>query len=172
MPVYLKTDASDYGIGGYLYQLENEGELPIAFLSKSSTPQERRWATPDKEAYAIICALLKLRSLLRDTHFTLLTDHKNLTYINLDFKSRVKRRKLIIQEYDFDIRHVAGRDNVAADAFPRLIPIDCPSSNDLIAVDELNLLDEIDIPDKRCEQIASVHNSIEGHWGLKILSIN
>ena len=143
--------------------MENEGELPIAFLSKSSTPQERRWATPDKEAYAIICALLKLRSLLRDTHFTLLNDHKNLTNINLDFKRRrVKRWKLIIQEYDFDIRH----------AFPRLIPIDCPSSNDLIAVDELNLLDEIDIPDKRCEQIASVHNSIEGHWGLKILSIN
>ena len=167
LPIYLKTDASDYGIGGYLYQLENEVELPIAFLSKSLTPQERRWATPDKEAYAIIYALLKLRYLLRDIHFTLLTDHKNLTYINLDFKSRVKRWKLIIQEYDFDIKHVPGRDNVAADAFSRLIPIDCPSSNDLIAVDELNLLDEIDIPDERYEQIASVHNSIEGHWGLE-----
>jgi len=67
------------------------------------TPQERRWATPDKEAYAIIYALLKLRYLIRDTHFAPLTDHKNLIFINLDFKSRVKRWTLImIQEYDFD----------------------------------------------------------------------
>ena len=69
----------------------------------------------------------------------------------------MKRWKLIIQEYDFDIRHVPG--------FSRLIPIHCPFSNDLITVDELNLLDEIDIPDERYQQIASIHNSIEGHLG-------
>jgi len=105
LPVYLQADNSDYGMGSYLYQLENEVKLPHAFLSKSSwlTPQERRWATPDKEAYAIIYALLKLRYLIRDTHFAPLTDHKNLIFINLDFKSRVKRWTLImIQEYDFD----------------------------------------------------------------------
>jgi len=160
LPVYLKTDASDYSLGGYLYKLENEVELSISFLSKSLMSyyvSRRRWATPDTEAYAIIYALLKLRYLLRDTHFTLLTDHKILTYINLDFQSRVKRWKLIIQEYDFDIRHVPG--------FSRLIPIHCPFSNDLITVDELNLLDEIDIPDERYQQIASIHNSIEGHLG-------
>jgi len=105
LPVYLQADNSDYGMGSYLYQLENEVKLPHAFLSKSSwlTPQERRWATPDKEAYAIIYALLKLRYLIRDTHFAPLTDHKNLIFINLDFKRRVKRWTLImIQEYDFD----------------------------------------------------------------------
>ena len=29
-PIYLLTDASDYGIGGYLYQLIDERERPVA----------------------------------------------------------------------------------------------------------------------------------------------
>jgi len=37
-------------------------------------------------------------------------------------------KTLIIQKYDFDIRHAPGRDKVAADAFSRLIPLDCSSS--------------------------------------------
>ena len=36
LPVYLQADNSDYGMGSYLYQLENEVKLPHAFLSKSS----------------------------------------------------------------------------------------------------------------------------------------
>ena len=30
--IYMLTDASDYGIGGYLYQLVDDKELPIAFV--------------------------------------------------------------------------------------------------------------------------------------------
>ena len=33
-PVILLTDASDYGIGGYLYQLVDGKEQPVAFVSK------------------------------------------------------------------------------------------------------------------------------------------
>ena len=32
-PVFLHTDASDYGIGGYLLQIINGEEVPIAFIS-------------------------------------------------------------------------------------------------------------------------------------------
>jgi len=31
-PVYLHTDASDYGIGGYLFQIVDGKEVPIAFM--------------------------------------------------------------------------------------------------------------------------------------------
>jgi hypothetical protein len=34
-PIFLCTDASDYGIGGYLYQIINGKEKPIAIFSKS-----------------------------------------------------------------------------------------------------------------------------------------
>jgi hypothetical protein len=52
-PVFLHTDASDYGIGGYLFQVVDEIEKPVAFMSKLFTKTESRWSTPEKEAYAI-----------------------------------------------------------------------------------------------------------------------
>ena len=51
--MYLLTDASDYGIGGYLYQLVDVKELQIAFVSKSLTGAQLRWSTIQKEAFAI-----------------------------------------------------------------------------------------------------------------------
>jgi RNase H-like domain found in reverse transcriptase len=34
-PIYLHTDASDFGIGGHLFQLIDGKEVPVAFVSKS-----------------------------------------------------------------------------------------------------------------------------------------
>ena len=35
IPLYLHTDASDYGIGGYLFQVVDTVERPVAFVSQS-----------------------------------------------------------------------------------------------------------------------------------------
>jgi len=93
-PVFLHTDASKYGIGGYLFQVVDDVQQPIAFISKTLTSTELRWSVPEKEGYAIFYSLMKLEHLLRDIHFVLRTDHKNLTFINTDFREKVKRRKL------------------------------------------------------------------------------
>ena len=73
LPVYLHTDASDYGIGAYLFQFDqaNNKEYPVAFVSKSLSKTERNWSTIDKEAFAIFFALMKLEYLLRDIDFVL-----------------------------------------------------------------------------------------------------
>jgi len=84
--LFFLTDAFDYAVGKYCDQYDGVREYPIAFVSKSLTPHEKRWATPDKEAIAILFLFMKLEYLLRDIHFTLKTDHANLTYINFDFK--------------------------------------------------------------------------------------
>jgi hypothetical protein len=47
-PVYLHTDASDFGIGAHLFQLKDGKELPIAFLSKALNPTEIKWSVPEK----------------------------------------------------------------------------------------------------------------------------
>ena len=65
-PVYLQTDASDYGIGGFLFQLVDGVVRPVEFLSKTLSKAQRRWSTPDKEAYAIIYCLKRWDYLLRD----------------------------------------------------------------------------------------------------------
>ena len=56
-PIFLQTDASDYGIGGYLFQVVNGKEIPIAFISKMLSEVESRWNTTEKEAYAIVFSL-------------------------------------------------------------------------------------------------------------------
>ena len=46
-------DASDYGIGGYLYQdLDGEKQL-VALVSKSLTKTQLKWSVIQKEAFAL-----------------------------------------------------------------------------------------------------------------------
>ncbi len=57
LPIFLHTDASDYGVGAYAFQQKVGGpEKPIAFISKSLTLERLRWSVPEKEAYAIFYA--------------------------------------------------------------------------------------------------------------------
>lgn len=123
--IIVQTDASNDGIGAYIFQrIENPNgsiqDRPIEFISKSFSKEQRRWSTAEQEAYAIFYALRKFDYLLRDVKFTIQTDHKNLIYINTDGSAKVKRWKLLVQEYDFDIVHIPGVDNPIADAFSRL----------------------------------------------------
>ena len=80
----LETDASNLCIGGYLYLLVDNVARPVKFMSKSLSKEKMRWAVPQKEMYAIYYAFVKFEHLIRDVHFTLRTDHKNLTYLNTD----------------------------------------------------------------------------------------
>ena len=56
-PIRLYTDASDYGIGGVLFQVVNNEWKPIAFISKSLSASQINWSTIQKEAYAIFLLL-------------------------------------------------------------------------------------------------------------------
>jgi hypothetical protein len=57
-PIFVRTDASDYWIGGYLYQKREDGsERPIRFMSKSLSQVQCRWSTTEKECFAIVEAL-------------------------------------------------------------------------------------------------------------------
>ncbi len=123
--VVLCTDASAYGLGGYLCQRHKETghETPIQFISGTFTKEQLRWSTNEKEAYAVFYCLLKLRHLLRDIQFVLLTDHKNLIYINDCASDKVARWKLFTQEFDALIEHLPGVENRIADNFSRLCVI-------------------------------------------------
>jgi len=168
-PVFLHTDASDYGIGGYLYQQVGDVQQPIVFLSKSLNKQERRWTTYEKEGYAIFYCLMKMEHLLRDSFFTLRTDHKNLTFINTDMRQKVKRWKLAIQHYDFDIEHIAGDKNIEADGFSRLL--DVPDIEEGEIVENICVLEGVEaiepLPSHIYEKIKKVHNTDIGHFGLE-----
>ena len=140
--IVLESDASDYGIGAYLYQRipvdNSDGKLfeqrPIQFISKGLQGSQLNWSTIDKEAYAIFYSLKKLSYLLRDVKFTIKTDHQNLLYLNLD-NARVTRWKIEIQDFDFVIEHIEGSLNTVADSLSRMMNF---SSESPLATDDLN----------------------------------
>ena len=156
-PVFLHTDASDYGIGGYVFQIIDGKEYPIAFMSKTLSAEEMKWTTIEKECYAIVISLRKFEYLLRDRKFTLRTDHENLTYVNDPPSPKVRRWKIAIQEHDFLIEHIEGEKNIAADGFSRLLPI---------TEETLCVLKEMRIPDDRYKTLSQFHNTNVGHHGV------
>ena len=103
-PIILRTDASDYGIGGVLFQTINSIDHPIAFVSKSLTDIQLRWSVIQKEAFAIFYCCNVLDYLLRDRKFIIETDHRNLTYLQKNNNSMVIRWDIAIQELDYTVR--------------------------------------------------------------------
>ena len=169
-PIIVMTDASDFGIGAYIYQLIDNKEKPIIFMSKALHGPQKDWSTVEKECYAIFHTFQHYEYLLKDTRFLLRTDHKNLTYINMEGSAKVKRWKLYIQDFNYDIEHVAGLNNPIADAFSRLCvlwddeQVRCnPTYLCSFVQEERNTR----IPDEYYAIISSVHNSNVGHWGVE-----
>jgi len=176
-PIFLQTDASDYGIGAYLFQLVDGIEKPIAFISKKLDGAQLKWSTIEKEAYAIYYSLRKLDYLIRDSPFTLQTDHKNLVYVNEEPSAKVRRWKLWIQEYMFDIEHIPGELNIVADSLSRLCPfpeekLDNKIDKNIeeVAISETffaGLLQPYEVDQNIKRKIAKIHNSNCGHFGVE-----
>ena len=120
-PVFLHTDACKYGLGGYLFQLINGVERPISFYSRSLKGAELNWSTIEQECFGIICAVREFDYLLRGRPFTIRTDHANLVLMNISQAKKVIRWKMELMEYDFEIEHIAGVENIVADVISRCV---------------------------------------------------
>jgi hypothetical protein len=103
----------------------------LGFLSKTLTKAEKKWSVYEKEAYAIFYALKKWEHYLRDTKFTLFTDHKNLTFLNKDPNAKVQRWKIAVQDYNFDIAYLIGELNSVADSMSRFCPQAQPEETEI-----------------------------------------
>jgi hypothetical protein len=167
-PIFLNTDASDVGIGAYLYQLIDGRRFPIQFISKTLTKVEKKWDVVEREAFAIFFALHKLEYLIRDRFFILRTDSKNLTYVNTEHAPKVIRWKLWIQSFDFKVEHTPGKDNIEADGFSRW-----PELNE--EADELHVntmtikqsRNKNKLSRQNYEIIKRVHGGVQGHNGVQ-----
>lgn len=119
----LLVDASDYGIGACLAQPHEGGGLrPVTLWSRKLSDTERKYSATEREALAIVYFLRKFRTHLLGRRFLLLTDHRALIYIlqRGTENSKLARWALFVQEYDFDVGHVAGDDNRVADWLSRI----------------------------------------------------
>ena len=162
-PIVLMTDASDYGVGGYLYQtVANEKQL-VALVSKALSPTQLRWSVIQKEAYAIYFCCYQLDRLLRDRKFTIETDHQNLMFIKTDSNPMVVRWWMALQELDFNIKFIAGSENSVADALSRLcINNKIGTAKNIVSA----IIDSKPLTADHYASIAQCHNSMVGHSGV------
>lgn len=72
---YLQTDASDYALGGQLFQLDNNGHIGvIAFTSRTFKGAEVNYYTTEKELLSIVHCLRKYRMYILGKKLTIVTD--------------------------------------------------------------------------------------------------
>ena len=122
-PYKLYTDACEYAVGAILVQEDDEGiECPIQYLSKQLAGAQLRWATIEKEAYAVVYALTKLRPYLYGAEFTIYTDHKPLKALFLSEvkNTKIQRWAVLIAEYGAPIEYRKGAHNIRADMLSRI----------------------------------------------------
>jgi transposase InsO family protein len=119
--------------------------------------------------------LRKLEYLLKGVQFTLLTDHKNLVYLNEEKKEKVKRWKIAIQDYDFILKYIKGKDNPIADGLSRFVEADSEDTpltlssieiSNSLNISTINITDVI-IPKQYYKILSGHHNCIVSHGGVK-----
>lgn len=116
------VDASNGACGAVLSQISNGQDLPICFISRSFQKGELNKAIIEKELLAIHFAITYLRPYLYGTKFLVKSDHRPLVFLfNMkDPASKLTRIRLDLCEFDFEIIHINGKENVAADALSRI----------------------------------------------------
>jgi len=120
-PFILTTDASATAIGAVLSQIRDNREHPISFYSRTLTVAEKKWDACQQELFAIVCAVKHYRQYLMNVKFKLITDNAACTYIlkKPDLSPRLARWAIQLADYDYEVVHQAGKQNVVADALSR-----------------------------------------------------
>jgi hypothetical protein len=120
----LYCDSSDVGAGSALMQRDDDGiEHPISYYSKKLKSYQRNYSTIEKEALSLLLSLKFFDVYLSSSPFPVqvYTDHNPLTFVHRmkTDNQRLLRWSLTLQEYNLEVHHVKGSDNVLADALSR-----------------------------------------------------
>ena len=121
----VECDASEHSLAASL----NQGGQPVAFHSRTFNPSEKKYSIVEKEATAIMDAVRKWSHYLHGQRFRLITDQRAVSFMfNPQRLGKIKNTKIEIWRselgnFDYDILHRPGKDNVVPDTLTRISSI-------------------------------------------------
>ena len=122
----LIIDSSDVGTGSVLVQEASDGlDHPVSYFSKKFLKYQKNYSVVEQETLSLVLALKRFYVYLGSTPFKIkiYTDHNPLTFLKTmkNKNQRLVRWSLAFQEYNLEIQHIPGSENVVADALFRCI---------------------------------------------------
>lgn len=128
-PFVLDVDASNYGIGGVLSQIQEGNERVISFASRTLNKAEYNYCVTRKELLAIVFFIKHFRHYLLGRKFVVRSDHQPLKWLFSlkDPSGQVARWLEFLSEYNFIIEYRPGSKHSNADGMSRSVcdPRDC-----------------------------------------------
>ena len=132
-PYILDTDASNFGIGAVLSQVQQGTERVIAYGSRTLNRAERNYCVTRRELLAVVHFLKHFKHYLYGQEVLVRTDHGALRWL-LDFKSpegQIARWIEIISQYKLTLQHRPGRVHSNADGLSRRPCTQCGRLKDI-----------------------------------------
>ena len=123
----LDTDASNFGLGGVLSQIQGDVECVVDYCSRALRSSQRWHCTTKREMLAAVAMCIQFRSYLCGAKFTLRTNHKSLVWLHhfRDTEGMMSRWLHALQQFQFSIVHRPGKDHGNADSLSRVPSFPC-----------------------------------------------
>ena len=113
------------GFWQVLLQEDNNGiDHPVSYFSKKFNKHQKNYSTIEKECLALILAIQQFEVYLTSSTspIVVFSDHNPLSFLHKlkNKNQRLLRWSLLLQEFNLDIRHIKGKDNIIPDALSRV----------------------------------------------------
>ena len=118
-PVKIQVDASKSGLGTILLQ----DDRPTAYVSKSLTPSQQRYAPIEQEMLAAVYGCQRFHEYIYGKKVTIQSDLRPLEAIMKkplqNTPPQLQIMLLSLQKYDVDLVYLAGKENILANTLSR-----------------------------------------------------
>ena len=101
----------------------NGVDHPVSYFSKKFNKHQKNYSTIEKTCLSLILALQHFEVYITSSSspIVVFSAHSPLIFIHKmkNKNQRLLKWSLLLQEYNLDIRHIKGKDNIISDALSR-----------------------------------------------------
>ena len=120
LPFSVAVDASETCLGAVLFQVVDDVEHPICYLSRKLRA-ERNYSTIEKEALTLVTSVKAFSPYFGAAPVTVWTEHSLLRYIEsmCNQNAKLMRWSFELQRHTLDVKHRRGKLNILPDFLSR-----------------------------------------------------